>query len=80
MGVVPTLGWAILAAFSVAGAQGCGLAELGITALISQGWGMGTVGHSATVTWQRHLPFCHLEDMGKQTQSPTFSQEGVLYG
>lgn len=74
------MGWAILVAFSVAGAQGCGLAELGITALISQGQGMKTVGHSATVTWQRHLPFCHLEDMGKQTYSPTFSQEGVLYG
>lgn len=55
------------------------LSLAGITALISQGWGLGSVGHSATVTWQKDLPFLLSPRGSEEADSfPTFSQEGLL--
>lgn len=34
-------------------------AGAGIEVPTSQGWGAGAVGHSATLSWHRGLPFCH---------------------
>jgi hypothetical protein len=59
VGIVPTL--VHFGSLPMVSAQDYGLAgsSAGITAPISQGWGTGAVGHSATVTWHRDLPFCH---------------------
>lgn len=57
------------------------LSLAGITALISQGWGRGTVGHRATVTWQKHPPsfLCHLENLGKQAHPNLLSGGGAVW-
>lgn len=56
------------------------LSLAGITALISQGWGLGTVGLCATVTWQKHLPFLLSPRGSGEADSPNLLSGGDTRG
>lgn len=55
--------------------------ELGwLTALTSWGWGTGAVGHRATSSWRRGLPFCPpIESRGDRHFSPFWQREAAVW-